>query len=369
MNSDSFILFAGGAHDALPHALAFLLAILSGAAAERLERALRRNSRFWFPTAFGAAIGFATAILLVLLGWRSGGNMLLAGGIGGFFGAAFVKARKKRKTGDQNGGESAEQAISAPEKKTKRATEFAIYAVSLLGLLAAGAGVVKVDRLAEEVSHRTRQAKKFNENCAAFQNAFERGAYDEAFEFACACEEAGRDWSDNEIFLGDAHFMKAEAAEMAGDYDVASASYAAYKAGRPDTNRGSVITSEPRLAYKQGKTDEAFRGYCELFALEPEVLPSGKPASNRLRFPKTATSTILLSDYAEKDRVLSPFATYSDFLTFMEAEFKAQGEPAEHAETMEFLRSCAKEASESDGGETEAASAEKAEKAEGGESF
>ena len=42
MNCDSFILFAGDA----PHALAFLLAILSGAAAERLEQALRKNSRF-----------------------------------------------------------------------------------------------------------------------------------------------------------------------------------------------------------------------------------------------------------------------------------------------------------------------------------
>ena len=46
MNCNSFILFSGGAHYALPHALAFLLAILSGAAAERLEQALRKNSRF-----------------------------------------------------------------------------------------------------------------------------------------------------------------------------------------------------------------------------------------------------------------------------------------------------------------------------------
>lgn len=339
MNCDSFILFANGAHHAIPHAIAFLLAILSGAAAERLERALRKNSRFWFPTAFGAAIGFATAILLVSLGWRSGGNMLLAGGIGGFLGAAVVKARKKRKTGDQNGGESAEKSISATEKKTKKAMNIALYAVSLLALFAAGAGVVKVDRLAEEVSHRMRQAKKFNENLAAYRNAFERGAYDEAFEFACACEAAGSDWPDNEMFLNDARFMKAEAAEMAGDYDVASASYAAYKAGCPEPNRGCVITSEPRLAYKQGKTDEAFRGYCELFALGE---PASEPARlNRPRSPKTATATILLLDYAERDRVLSPFAEYADFLTFMEAEFKAQDEPEKYAGTMEFFRSCA----------------------------
>lgn len=366
MNCDSFILFAGGAHYALPHALAFLLAILSGAAAERLEQALRKNSRFWFPTAFGAAIGLATAILLVLFGWRSGGNLFLAGGIGGFLGAAFVKARKKRKNVDQSGDESAEQAISAPEKKTKKAINIAIYAVSLLGLFAAGVGVVKFDRFAEKVSHRLTQKKIFYENSEAFQNAFERGAYDEAFEFACACEGAGRDWPDNEMFLGDAHFMKAEAAEMAGDYDVASACYAAYKAARPDPNRGSVITSEPRLAYKRGKLDEAFRGYCDLFALEEEGSSTGEAASeparlNRLRFPKTATSIILLSDYAERDRVLSPFAEYADFLTFMEAEFKAQGEPEERAETTAFFRSLVKDANVADaenGGESEPTVAE-----------
>lgn len=365
MNSDSFILFAGGAHDALPHALGFLLALLAGAAAERIEQASRKNSRFWFPTALGAAVGLAVCPLLLAFDFRIGDKIFLvqyaAGGIGGLLGAARVKARKKKKE-----SESTEQTVAQLEKKPSKTKEIAIYALGLFCFAAAGDCGVKVERWAEQVSHRLTQKRIFNKNLAAFQNAFERGAYDEAFEFACACEEAGRDWPDNEMFLGDAHFMKAEAAEMAGDYDVASASYAAYKAGRPDINRGSVITSEPRLVYKQGKTDEAFREYCDLFALEPEVLPSGKPASNRLRFPKTATSTILLSDYAEKDRVLSPFATYLDFLTFMEAEFKAQGEPAEHAETMEFLRSCAKEASESDGGETEAASAEKA---EGGESF
>ncbi|MBQ2788391.1 MAG: hypothetical protein IJE97_02050 [Thermoguttaceae bacterium] len=354
MGSGSFVLLANGAHHAIPHAIAFLLAILSGAAAERLERALRKNSRFWFPTAFGAAIGLATAILFVLFGWRSGGNLFLAGGIGGFLGAAVVKARKQRKNVDQSGDGATEKSISEPGKKTKKATDIAIYIVSLLSLLAAGVCVVKLDRCAEEVSHRLSQKKKFSQNLEAFRNAFERGAYDEAFSFACACEEAGRDWPDNEMFLSDAHFMKAEAAEMAGDYNVASASYAAYKAERPDQNRGCVVTSEPRLAYKQGKTNEAFRGYCELFASEKEGSPSRK--LNRLRFSKTATSVIPLLDYAEKDRVLSPFATYSDFLTFMETEFKAQDEPAEYAETMEFFRFCAKEANgdgDEKGGESE----------------
>ena len=77
---------------------------------------------------------------------------MLAGGIGGFWGAAFVKARKKRKNVDQSGDKSAEQAISAPEKKTKKAINIAIYVVSLLALFAAGAGVVKFDRFTEKVS-------------------------------------------------------------------------------------------------------------------------------------------------------------------------------------------------------------------------
>ena len=90
-----------------------------------------------------------------------------------------------------------------------------------------------------------------------------------------------------------------------------------------------------------------------MFALEGEDSSTGGAASdsarlNRLRFPKIATSTILLSDYAEQDRVLSPFAEYADFLTFMEAVFKAQDEPTERAETMKFFRSLAKDADVAD---------------------
>ncbi|MBQ9127441.1 MAG: hypothetical protein IJY15_06755, partial [Thermoguttaceae bacterium] len=280
--------------------------------------------------------------LLLAVDFRIGDKIFLVqyavGGIGGLLGAARVKARKKKKE-----SESAEQTVAQSEKKPSKTKEIAIYALGLFCFAAAGDCGVKVERLAEQVSHRLTQKRIFNKNLEAFRNAFESGAYDEAFEFACACEEAGRDWPDNEMFLSDAHFMKAEAAEMTGDYDVASACYAAYKAGRPDINRGSVITSGPRLAYKQGKTDEAFRGYCELFAAGTAA---SEPARlNRLRFPKTAASTILLLDYAEKDRVLSPFAEYADFLTFVETEFKAQDEPEKYAETMEFFRSCAADAS------------------------
>lgn len=42
-------------------------------------------------------------------------------------------------------------------------------------------------------------------------------------------------------------------------------------------------------------------------------------------------------------RRVSPFADYADFLTFIEAEFKARGEPKKRAEATEFFRSVARE--------------------------
>ncbi|MBQ2849727.1 MAG: hypothetical protein IJE77_04535 [Thermoguttaceae bacterium] len=100
------------------------------------------------------------------------------------------------------------------------------------------------------------------------------------------------------MFWGGGRFMKAFAAEIAGDYDSVSASYEAYKSGKLiEHKRGCVVTSEPRLAYKQGKTDEAFRGYCDFFALDEEGASEKETANEparyrRLRFPNSATSTI-----------------------------------------------------------------------------
>lgn len=114
MNCDSFILFAGDPY-AMLNALAFLLATLTGAAAEQIERALRRNSRFLFPTAIGAAAGLAAGIPLLESGWFCVGTFLfraLTGALGGFLGATVVKARKKRKNGDSSGGESEEKSVS-----------------------------------------------------------------------------------------------------------------------------------------------------------------------------------------------------------------------------------------------------------------
>ncbi len=142
--------------------------------------------------------------------------------------------------------------------------------------------MVEFDRFAEKVSHRTSLHKKFNKNSEAYRNAFERGSYDEVFAFACACEEAGRDWPDNEMFWGGGRFMKAFAAEIAGDYDAVSASYEAYKSGKLiEHKRGCVVTSEPRLAYKQGKTDEAFRGYCDFSRWTRKARRRKRPQTNR----------------------------------------------------------------------------------------
>lgn len=101
MNFDLFILFAGGAHYAFPDALAFLFAILTGAAAERVERASRKNSRLGIPTALGAAVGLAVDPFLFALDFRFVDEFFLVrcavGAIGGLLGAALVKARKKKK--------------------------------------------------------------------------------------------------------------------------------------------------------------------------------------------------------------------------------------------------------------------------------
>ena len=354
MNCDALILFAGNPY-AFPNAGLFLLATLAGAAAELSERRCQKNSRFLIPTFLGAAIGLAAGILLMLSGDRRADEIFpiwcAAGTIGGFLGAAVVKTRKKRKNGDPSDEETAEKSIAPLEKKNRKALKIAAYVFGLF--CAFGLGAFSV--FATQVAGRFAQSNKFYKNSEAFRNAFERGAYAEAFLRACACEAAGRDFPNNEMFLSYGLYIKAKAAEMTGDYDVASESYAAYKVVGGYSDEGCVVTYEPRLAYKQGKKNEAFRGYCDLFALEEEGLPSGEAASeparlNRRRSPKTATSIILLLDYAEKDRVLSPFAEYADFLTFMEAEFKAQGEPTGRVETMEFFRSLAKDA-DGDNGE------------------
>lgn len=68
MNYDSFILFAGGNPYTFPTAGLFLFATLAGAATELSERRYKKNSRFLFPTAVGAAIGLAAGTLLRLSG-------------------------------------------------------------------------------------------------------------------------------------------------------------------------------------------------------------------------------------------------------------------------------------------------------------
>ena len=224
--------------------------------------------------------------------------------------------------------------------KTKKTILRALVAFCVLALFFCCVKVVKVWRVVDQGARRSSQMNDFTMNAKAFQDAFDVGDYEEAFRRACACEEAGKGIADDPLYVDAALFMKARSAEMKGDYDVAATCYATYK-GNDDDWRGSVATFEPRLAYKQGKTAEAFRGYCELFAKEA--------SDGSIRPLYSAQSRILTSDRRGCDAVLCPFADYASFLSFMEAEFKAQGEPAENVPTMEFFRSQAeKEAAETE---------------------
>ena len=92
--------------------------------------------------------------------------------------------------------------------------------VYVFGLFYAfGLGAFSV--FATQVAGRFAQSNKFYKNSEAFRNAFERGAYAEAFLRVCACEAAGRGFPNNEMFLSYGLYIKAKAAETAGDDDAA----------------------------------------------------------------------------------------------------------------------------------------------------
>lgn len=115
MNYD-WLFFAGGAHYAFPNALTFFLAALAGAAARR------KNGRCLLALALGLAIGVASWIL-ILHDFRPGGAgdeaelffQCALGAVGGSFGAAVDKARRKRSDVEASGGET-KKAISSAEK-------------------------------------------------------------------------------------------------------------------------------------------------------------------------------------------------------------------------------------------------------------
>ncbi len=224
--------------------------------------------------------------------------------------------------------------------KTKKTV---LRAIGLLCVLALGVCCVAIGGFADQVARRFEQSDQFYENSTPFYYAFQCGDYEEAFRRACACEETCKGLADCSLYVADALSMKARSAEMKGDYDVAAACYAKYEDVDGMVKYDEYAAFEPRLAYKQGKKAEAFRGYCEAFAEDAERWAAGEPARN------SAPPRILMMEGSGRDAVLCPFSDYASFLSFMEAEFKAQGEPAENVPTMEFFRSQAeKEAAETE---------------------
>ena len=151
--------------------------------------------------------------------------------------------------------------------------------------------------------------------------------------------------------VGDNDYELAQAYEMNGDYERA--------AERLKRCGGDYCDDWARLDYKRGQKREAFDAWTRKaekivsscypnfrWSLKTrnetgvgtfdELEGDGKTAL-RASFRKDATME------REQYPKLSPFATYGDFLAFMEAEFAALPEPekAERAEAMDFIRSVA----------------------------
>lgn len=218
----------------------------------------------------------------------------------------------------------------------------AYLAVSLLLLVLATSGYVvfKIGRIA--ILFKTFDAQR-NE----YRVALEKGEFARALEVALASERTATKLENPRKAGKPALTMKALAYELTGDLDAASENY----------RKGAKVRDllrDARLAYKKGENAAAFALYCAY--PKENVFPKFETLAKRR---ESTRIRVMCEDlYAEHHycgknfdgRVLTPFATYSDFLTFMEEEFKAQGEPAKYAEAMEFFRSCAHDASNGDAG-------------------
>ena len=339
MNGDLFILLGGDPY-AFPNAGLFLLATLAGAAAELSERRCKKNSRFLLPTAAGAAIGLAAGTLLMLSGDRRADDLFLfwcaAGTIGGFLGAAVVKARKKRKNGDASGEESSEKSYFSAGKKREKVLKIVKIVFGGVLFVALATGVY----VAAKVTRMIWLFNNFDECRREYVVALEKGEFAQALEVALESEKIAAKLDDRRKAERPARLMKALAYELTGDLDAALENYR--------KGKGADTLRDARLAYKKGEKAAAFKLYCAY--PETALAKSNDDAKKLARRREEARVGVMCEDlYAEHHycgedfdgRVLAPFATYSDFLTFMESEFKAQGEPAERAEAMEFFRTIA----------------------------
>lgn len=208
----------------------------------------------------------------------------------------------------------------------------------VLALTASGYVVFKVGRIV--ILFKTFDAQR-NE----YRVALEKGEFARALEVALASERTATKLEDPGKAGKPALTMKALAYELTGDLDAASENY----------RKGAEVRDllrDARLAYKKGENAAAFALYCAY--PKENAFPKFETLAKRresTRIRVMCEDLYVEHYYCGKNfdgRVLAPFATYSDFLTFMEEEFKAQGEPTERAEAMKFFRSCAPDASVGD---------------------
>lgn len=152
-------------------------------------------------------------------------------------------------------------------------------------------------------------------------------------------------------FFGDNDYEFARAYEMNGDYD---------RAAECLTRCGGEYCDDwSRLDYKRGRKREAFDAW---LSKAEKIVASCYPNSRWSLKTRNETGvgtfeelqtdgkTALRASFRraatmERERFakLSPFATYADFLAFMETEFAAlpENEKAERAAAMDFIRSVA----------------------------
>ena len=92
--------------------------------------------------------------------------------------------------------------------------------------------------------------------------------------------------------------------------------------------------TRPRIYYKAGFKRQAFAGYCAALKEQfPHGVCSGEEAFH------IVDAVTLYGDGTSRERRLSPFWEYSDFLEFMEKEFEFEGSPEEYQRSMSIFRS------------------------------
>ncbi|MBP3558827.1 MAG: hypothetical protein J6K20_14145 [Thermoguttaceae bacterium] len=195
------------------------------------------------------------------------------------------------------------------------------------------------------VGYNAKQNLASKADCNAYSSAMRVGNGSKAVELAKRIERRGAFGADR------ADYMLAQAYEATGDFDRA-AEYLK-RCG------GEYCDDWARLDYKRGQKREAFDAWIDK---AKKIISRSYPKNQIVSeaWNETGVGTFANArDYvktnarasfrcaATRERMsyskLSPFATYVDFLAFVEAEFAAlpETEKAERAEAMDFIRSVA----------------------------